>query len=107
MEALNYRNETQPKGLSAGCTFRNTSIVDAMRIPTPDRITSAGYLVDKAGLKGKRIGGARVSDLHANFILNMGKATANDVTSLVKLMKDEVYRKFGVQLALEVKTVGF
>lgn len=107
MEALNYRNETQPKGLSAGCTFRNISIADAMRIPTPDRITSAGYLVDKAGLKGKRVGDAMISDLHANFILNLGKAKADDVASLLKLMKDEVYRKFGVHLALEVKTIGF
>src|SRR5581483_1965547 len=52
-EALSYRTETQPKGASAGCTFRNISIVEAMSIPTPERITSAGYLIDKAGLKGK------------------------------------------------------
>lgn len=107
MEALNYRNATQPKGASAGCTFRNISIVDAVRIPTPERITSAGYLIDKAGLKGKRIGNAMISDLHANFILNLGNAKAKDITHLVQLMKDEVYRKFGVHLALEVKTVGF
>lgn len=107
MEALNYRNSTQPKGASAGCTFRNISIVEAIKIPTPDRITSAGYLIDKAGLKGKRIGDAMISDLHANFILNMGNAKTQDVVSLVKLIKDEVYKKFGVHLALEVKTVGF
>lgn len=107
MEALNYRNNTQPKGLSAGCTFRNISIVEAMRIPTPERITSAGYLIDKAGLKGRRIGDAMISDLHANFILNMGKAKAENVVALVGLMKDEVYKKFGVHLALEVKTIGF
>ena len=107
MEALEYRGSTQPKGASAGCTFRNISIVDAIRIPTPDRITSAGYLIDKAGLKGRRIGDAMISDLHANFILNMGSAKAEDVVGLVTLMKDEVYKKFGVHLALEVKTVGF
>lgn len=107
MEALSYRNETQPKGASAGCTFRNISVVEAISIPTPDRITSAGYLVDKAGLKGKRIGDAMISDVHANFILNMGNARAEDVVDLVNLMKDEVYKKFGVHLALEVKTVGF
>ena len=107
MEALNYRNSTQPKGASAGCTFRNISIVEAIRVPTPDRITSAGYLIDKAGLKGKRIGDAMISDLHANFILNMGAAKAQDVVGLVNLMKSEVYKKFGVHLALEVKTVGF
>lgn len=107
MEALNYRSLTQPKGASAGCTFRNISVVDAVRIPTPQQITSAGYLVDKAGLKGKRIGDAMISPLHANFILNFGRAHAQDVTSLVKLAKDEVYKKFGVNLQLEVKTVGF
>lgn len=107
LEALNYRNQTQPKGNSAGCTFRNISIVDAMRIPTPDNITSAGYLIDKAGLKGQRMGDAMISPLHANFILNMGKARARDVVGLVKLVKDKVYDKFGAHLALEVKTIGF
>lgn len=107
MEALSYRTETQPKGASAGCTFRNISIADAMRVPTPQQITSAGFLIDKAGLKGKRIGDAMISSLHANFILNLGHAKAADVVDLVNLMKEEVYKKFGVKLALEVKTVGF
>jgi len=107
MEALAYRNGTQPKGASAGCTFRNISIVEAMSVPTPDRITSAGYLIDKAGLKGKRIGDAMISLMHANFILNMGHAKAEDVTAIVKLIKDEVLKKFGVHLALEVRSVGF
>lgn len=107
LEALKYRGDTQPKGASAGCTFRNISIVEAMNVPTPERITSAGYLIDKSGLKGKRIGDAMISDLHANFILNMGKAKAEDVVGLVKLMKDEVLKKFGVHLVLEVKNIGF
>lgn len=107
MEALQYRNETQPKGASAGCTFRNISIVEALKVPTPNSITSSGYLIDKAGLKGRRIGDAMISDKHANFILNMGKAKGEDVVSLVEFMKDEVFRKFGVHLALEVRTVGF
>lgn len=107
MEALNYRNETQPKGVSAGCTFRNISIVEALRVPTPDKITSAGFLIDKAGLKGKKIGDAMISPLHANFILNLGNAKAQDVVDLINLVKDEVFKNFGVHLALEVKTVGF
>lgn len=106
-EALNYRTETQPKGTSAGCTFRNISIADAMRVPTPDNITSAGYLIDKSGLKGKRIGDAMISDKHANFILNMGKARAEDVIALINLIKEQVKKKFGVDLHLEVKTLGF
>lgn len=107
MEALTYRSETQPKGASAGCTFRNISIVEAVRIPTPENVTSAGYLIDKAGLKGKRVGDAMISDVHANFILNMGNAKAEDVIALVSLIKQEVYRKFGVRLSLEVKHIGF
>lgn len=107
MEALSYRSDTQPKGASAGCTFRNISIVEATSIPIPDRITSAGYLIDKAGLKGLRIGGAQISDRHANFILNVKNAKAHDVTELVTTMKREVLKKFGVHLALEVRTIGF
>ncbi len=107
MEALNYRGSKQPKGASAGCTFRNISIVEAISVPTPDRITSAGYLIDKAGLKGKRIGDAMISDMHANFILNMGNAKAQDVVGIVDLIKQEVLKKFNVHLNLEVKTVGF
>lgn len=106
-EALKYRTDTQPKGISAGCTFRNISISEAVTIPTPDRITSAGYLIDKAGLKGKKIGGAMISDKHANFILNSGDATAEDVVNLINLIKEEVHKKFGVNLHLEVKTLGF
>lgn len=106
-DALTHRNESQPKGASAGCTFRNISIVEALRIPTPDQITSAGYLIDKAGLKGKRIGDAMISERHANFILNMGNAKAEDFINLTTLMKNEVEIKFGVNLHLEVKTVGF
>lgn len=107
MDALEYRNSTQPKGASAGCTFRNISTAEAITAPTPDRITSAGYLIDRAGLKGKRIGDAMISDLHANFILNMGQAKAEDVVKLVSLIKDEVYKKFGVHMHLEVREVGF
>lgn len=107
MDALSHRSDSQPKGASAGCTFRNISIVEALRIPTPDQITSAGYLIDKVGLKGKRIGDAMISDKHANFILNLGNAKAEDIIGLTTLIKDEVKRKFGVPLHLEVKTVGF
>lgn len=102
--ALAYRSETQPKGASAGCTFRNIGL-DAVRVSTPT--TSAGYFIDKAGLKGKRVGDAMTSEKHANFILNMGSAKAEDVVSLVTLIKSEVHKKFDVELHLEVKTIGF
>lgn len=107
MEAVQHRNETQPKGFSAGCTFRNISIAQALIAKIPDNITSAGYLIDKAGLKGKRIGDAIISDKHANFIMNLGSATPQDVVELVSLIKKTVLQKFGVHLELEVKQVGF
>lgn len=106
MEALEHRTKTQPKGNSAGCTFRNISISQASLLPTPENITSAGYLIDKSGLKGKKLGDAMISDVHANFILNLGNAKAEDVTKLINLVKEEVYKKFGVNLQLEVKIVG-
>lgn len=106
-QALDYRSSTQPKGASAGCTFRNISFVEALSIPTPNRITSAGYLIDKAGLKGKKQGGAMISETHANFIINIGGAKASDVVELIELAKNEVFKKFGVRLVLEVKTIGF
>lgn len=107
MEALEYRSATYPKGASAGCIFQNISNVEAISIPTPERITSAGYLIDKAGLKGKRVDNVMVSDKHANFILNMGNAKARDVLKLIDLIKEEVLKKFGVRLILEIRTVGF
>ena len=80
---------------SAGCFFKN---------PTPDR--SAGELIEKAGLKGRQIGKARVSTRHANFIVNTGGATARDVLSLMELVQKRVAEKFEVELVPEVKIVG-
>lgn len=105
--ALNYRNNSQPKGASAGCVFKNISISEALNIPTPGRVTSAGYLIDKAGLKGKKEGGVVVSDVHANYILNSGGATAKDVIKLIDIIREEVYKRFGVKLDLEIRKVGF
>ncbi len=105
--ALEHRGSTQPKGASAGCTYRNISTVEAMTAATPDNVTSAGYLIDKAGLKGTRVGDAVISDKHANFVLNMGSATAQDVRELLEIVKKEVLRKFNVHLNLEVREVGW
>lgn len=107
MEALNHRNTTQPKGASAGCIFRNISLSSAIRMSTPNHTTSAGYLIDKAGLKGRCVGDAMVSDLHANYILNLGKATASDVVGLIDIIKEEVLKKFAVKLELEIRSIGF
>ena len=90
-----WRREHQPLGIpSAGSTFRN---------PTGD---SAGRLIDAAGLKGRRIGGASVSEKHANFIVNDGKGSAADVRALVDEVAATVERETGVRLEPEVVFLG-
>jgi len=107
-DAMGYRQATQPKGYpTAGCTFRNISLADALRIGTPDHTRSAGFLIDACGLKGKKTGHAKISDEHANFILNIGSATASDVKQLIDMAKKKVHEKFGVELHEEVVLVGF
>lgn len=85
----------EPKGVaSAGCIFRN---------PSGD---AAGRLIDQAGLKGVRIRGAQVSDIHANYFVNVGSATARDLLSLIDLVRERVQKESGVRLELEVKIMG-
>jgi UDP-N-acetylmuramate dehydrogenase len=92
---LHYRRDTQPLTMpSAGCVFRN---------PGKD---SAGRLIEAAGLKGARVGDAQVSEKHANFIVNRGRAKAADVIALIKRVKGTVRRSTGIILALELKVVG-
>ena len=67
---------------------------------------SAGWYIEQAGLKGRRVGGAKISEKHANFIINDGGATATDVRTLLDVAKLTVYAKFGVRLAEEVRYVG-
>ncbi|HZK58226.1 MAG TPA: UDP-N-acetylmuramate dehydrogenase [Clostridia bacterium] len=66
----------------------------------------AGKLIEDSGLKGKKIGGAQVSELHCGFIVNADNATANDVSDLIKLVQETVKCKFGIQLETEVKVIG-
>jgi UDP-N-acetylmuramate dehydrogenase len=75
---------------------------------TPPRAPSptAGQLIDACGLKGFRIGGAEVSRKHANYIVNTGGATAADVLSVIDVVRERVFREFGVELELEVKLIG-
>ena len=92
---LKERKEKQPWRLpSAGSVFKN---------PPGD---FAGRLIEKAGLKGVRIGDAQISPRHANFIVNRGQARASDILALIQLARDRVSRKFGVQLELEIEIVG-
>jgi UDP-N-acetylmuramate dehydrogenase len=103
--SLLHRKQTQPLRLpSAGCVFQNPAPgIDTV----PDGIPwSAGALIDRAGLKGTAIGVARVSPVHANFIVNEGGATASDVRALIELCRAEVERQFGVHLRDEIVCVG-
>ncbi|HEX7484845.1 MAG TPA: UDP-N-acetylmuramate dehydrogenase [Vicinamibacterales bacterium] len=103
--SLADRKRTQPLDTpSAGCIFQNPDpAVDSV----PDGIpASAGALIDRAGLKGHAIGGARVSAAHANFILNEGGATASDIRRLIDLCRDEVRARFGVTLREEIRYLG-
>lgn len=105
--AVSRRAATQPLGApSSGCIFKNISVADAMRLGTPNQTCSAGYLIDKAGLKGERVGGAIVSDVHANFIVNDGTATSQDVLDLITHIKQAVESKFNVMLIPEIVTIG-
>jgi UDP-N-acetylmuramate dehydrogenase len=95
-QIMRQRKTQQPwTDASAGCIFKN-----------PDAEQSAGKLIDMAGLKGKCIGDAQVSPHHANFIINKGQATADDVLALMDLVRSTVRRRFQIQLETEVKIVG-
>ena len=94
-ELLAQRNDTQPTTqASCGSVFRN---------PPGDH---AARLIDTAGLKGLRVGGAQVSEKHANFIVNTGEATAADIEALIERVQAEVERVHGVRLEPEVRIVG-
>jgi UDP-N-acetylmuramate dehydrogenase len=94
-EIRRWRREHQPLGLpSAGSVFRN---------PPGD---SAGRLIDSLGLKGRRVGGAVVSEKHANFIVNDRQGTASDVRRLAEAVRAEVGDRLGIELALEIEFAG-
>jgi UDP-N-acetylmuramate dehydrogenase len=106
-ESIGYRRETQPQGVfTAGCAFKNISEAEALSVPTPNHTTSAGFLIDHTGLKGQHVGDAYISDVHANFIINRGKASAADVVQLIDLARQKVREKFGVTLREEIIRVG-
>ena len=94
-QLLARREKTQPLSVpSCGSVFKN---------PPGD---FAGRLIEAAGLKGHRVGGAQISPLHANFIANLGGATASDVMELIRLAKERVRAQSGTRLECEVRIVG-
>lgn len=95
LEIVDYRMKTQPyKEKSIGCIFRN-----------PSKEQTAGAIIDHCGLKGYKVGGARVSEMHANFIVNSGGATAKDVLDLIQIIQKRVQFKMGIQLEPEIRMV--
>jgi UDP-N-acetylmuramate dehydrogenase len=89
-----WRRSAQPTGACAGSVFTN-----------PDG-TYAGLLIDQAGLKGRQIGGVRVSELHGNFLVNTGGGTAADVRELIAVIQETVHHQTGIQLVPEIEQVG-
>jgi UDP-N-acetylmuramate dehydrogenase len=93
-EFAKWRRRAQPTGACAGSVFTN---------PAGDY---AGRLIDEAGLKGRRIGGVQVSELHGNFLVNTGDATAQDVRDIIQMIQEEVERQFQIRLIPEIEKIG-
>jgi UDP-N-acetylmuramate dehydrogenase len=93
-EFASQRRRTQPPGASMGSMFKN---------PPGD---FAGRLIETAGLKGTRIGGAEISSIHANFFVNNERASAADIAGLIDLVQKRVFEKAGVKLDLEIEKIG-
>jgi len=91
---MERRKQTQPAGASMGCMFKN---------PPGDY---AGRLIDQAGMKEASVGGARISPVHANFVINEGDATAEDVRQLMARAWHAVRDNSGVELEPEIELIG-
>jgi len=90
-----YRREKQPSGKTNGSFFKN-----------PSKEMPAGMLIDRVGLKGKTIGGAQISEMHANFFMNINDAKAVDILALSDLATKKVLEEFDIELQQEVQLVG-
>jgi UDP-N-acetylmuramate dehydrogenase len=114
-EILKLRKEKQPLEFPcAGSVFKNVSIKkvpkkiqEKFKEKIKNGFLPAGVLIEAAGLKGFQIGGAKISEKHANFIVNLGEAYAKDVWKLIQKIKKEVKRKFKINLEEEIKLAGF
>ncbi len=119
-EYIAKRIAKNPAGPSAGSVFKNPLIKEnqkafeklSKRYPDIEKFRStgkisAGWLIEKYGLKGKKIGGAMVSEEHGNFIVNAGGAKAEDVIMLISLIKEKIRVNFGIQLEEEIQYAGF
>lgn len=115
-EKINYRREKHPLEFpNAGSIFKNINLTEApeklkylaekYRVIKGDKIPTA-FVIEYLGLKGKQIGGARISEKHANFIVNINNAKSKDVLDLINLIKDKVKDKFDLDLELEIELVN-
>ena len=116
-EILEKRKSSQPLASgTAGCTFKNYELTSSDNVRSlhergvpaemlSARRLSAGWLIDAAGLKRRKIGGARVSESHANFIINDGTATASDIVQLISFIKTRVRDMFDIQLHEEIQLI--
>ncbi|SHK58182.1 UDP-N-acetylmuramate dehydrogenase [Fibrobacter sp. UWH5] len=102
-ECMAKRKASQPLNMpNAGSTFKR---LDVGAEDMPQQI-APGYYIEQAGLKGHRIGGAEVSTVHANFIVNADNATASDIKALSEYVQQKVFEKFGIQLKREIILLG-
>lgn len=115
-EIIAKRFQKQPSNPSAGSFFKNPIITEPkiiekfehdMEMKMQGRKLPAGWFIDDLGFKGKKIGGAQVSEKHANFIINTGEASAEDIIILSSFLKQKVRDNYGVQLEEEVSRIGF
>jgi UDP-N-acetylmuramate dehydrogenase len=119
-EVMAKRKATQPLGTSsAGCMFKNLDQLTGEEVARVNEVAlvpeqmlathriAAGWIIEQLGAKGWRVGDAQVSDVHGNFVLNQGKATARDVRDLVMKIQQAAREKFGVSLEPEVQFYGF
>jgi UDP-N-acetylmuramate dehydrogenase len=119
-DKLMKRKESQPQDAgSAGCLFKNYDVADdgemqrlseKLDIPAEmhaGRRLSAGWLIDNLDLKGMKIGGAQISSVHGNFLVNTGEAKADEVAQLIALIKTKARDQYGILLMEEVQYVGF
>lgn len=118
---INSRNKTQPKLPTPGCIFKNVSFLELKKnnpvlaeramerglLSGIEPIGWAGWIIEMLDLKGKKIGDAKISLEHANFIVNTGKATASDVFALISYIKQQARDKFKIQLEEEIEYIGF
>jgi UDP-N-acetylmuramate dehydrogenase len=94
LESIKKRLKTQPLNFpNAGSVFKNPKGL------------SVGKLIEEAGLKGIRIGGAQISELHGNFIINIGGALAKDVLTLINMIEEKIYTQFNIKLEMEIKII--